>query len=76
MGQFSTIITGTVLATGKSFTHGLGTTPDFVFAVPSQASCTQPIGVLTYDQTYVVLTSALDGTAFRCLVMKLHSLVN
>lgn len=75
MATLATIITGTILATGKTFTHGLGTTPDHISVINSALATTNPLFVSTYDsQTFVVGGSA-DSAGFRALVIKLHSLI-
>jgi len=71
----ATIITGTVLATGKTFTHGLGTTPDVVIPIGSVLHTTNPLYVSTFNSQIFVIGGAADGIAFRAIAIKLHSIV-
>jgi hypothetical protein len=82
MATLMTVLTGTILATGKTFTHSLGTTPDICFAVPEQASVTSgtfvygnAVGVATFDATTVRVGGVIDGTAVRIVCQKIHSII-
>jgi len=76
MAVLSTVITGTVLATGKTFTHGLGTTPDFIHVQNEHGSTGASIGgmaVHTFNTQIMVIAGVADGATFRALVIKIHS---
>lgn len=73
-----TVITGTILATGKTFTHGLGTTPDFITVTgESTASATNvpPYSVLTFGTQTMTIAGPADSAAFRAKVEKIHSII-
>jgi|GEM_PF-5414570 len=71
----STIISGTILATGKTFTHGLGTTPDVVLPIYTGSAATAALFVAASDSQTVRVGGSLDGLAFQALVIKLHSII-
>jgi len=71
----STIITGTILATGKTFTHGLGTTPDIVIPVNNALATTNPLFVTAINSQTFRIGGGADGDAFTALVIKLHSII-
>jgi len=79
MSVLATIITGTILATGKTFTHALGTTPDIVIPIgETNASATNvpPYSVLTFDTQTCTIAGPADGAQVRVLVWKLHSVIS
>lgn len=75
--MLSTVITGTILATGKTFAHGLGTTPDIVIPVSetSALGSAQELFVSTFDQTNVVIGGPIDDAEVRIFVQKIHSII-
>lgn len=73
--NLSTIITGTILATGKTFTHGLGTTPDVVLPIHTGSAATAALFVAASDSQTFRIGGAIDGLAFQALVSKLHSII-
>lgn len=80
MAVLSTIITGTILATGKTFTHGLGTTPDIVIVTPetNAGDSTADVAgffVSTFNSQIMVVGGVVDASEFRALVIKLHSII-
>jgi hypothetical protein len=63
-----TVITGTILATGKTLTHGLGTTPDFIsVTLESDTSGTnvRECSILTFGANTVTVAGPVDGAAVR-----------
>lgn len=76
MATLATIITGTILATGKTFSHSLGTTPDIIIVIPENNTATQQFNVLTFNSNNFTVQGALDALAFRALVIKLHSIIS
>ncbi len=77
-GVLSTIFTGTILATGKTFTHGLGTLPDMVQVQPeTNASATNgaPYHVTTFGTQTCTIGGPVDASAVRVLVQRLHSII-
>lgn len=74
MGYLATIFTGTVLQTGKTFTHALGTTPDFIYVTPETTAVGTAPFVLTFNSQIVNVGGPADGGAVRVLVQKLHSI--
>lgn len=76
-GYLNTGFTGTILATGKTFTHGLGTTPDIVYVMPQTGSLGSgvPYGVLTFNSQICTICGPADGAAVTILVQKLHSII-
>lgn len=77
-GYLNTGFTGTILATGKTFTHGLGTTPDFVFVMPQTSStgaAGRLYGVLTFNSQICTICGPADGCEITILVQKLHSII-
>jgi len=82
MATLMTVLTGTILATGKTFTHGLGTTPDYCLAVPEGAAVTSgtfvygnAVGVQTFGATTVTVGGVIDGSAVRIICQKIHSII-
>jgi hypothetical protein len=74
-GVLTTIFTGTLLATGKTFTHGLGTLPDMVFVQPETNAIVSSPFVLTFDNTICVVGGGADDDEVRVLVQRLHSII-
>lgn len=77
-GVLATVFTGTILATGKTFTHGLGTTPDFVYVTPETDAATTnspAYFVSTFDTQVCVVGGPLDDCEVRIHVQRLHSIV-
>jgi hypothetical protein len=73
----ATVITGTILATGKTFTHGLGTTPDICVAqLEEDTSGTNARGafVSTFGTQTVTVGGPVDGAAVRVLCKRIHSI--
>lgn len=78
-GVLTTIFTGTILATGKTFTHGLGTTPDMVIVQPetnASGTNTPPYFVATFNNTTCTIGGPADSAAVRILVWRLHSILD
>ena len=77
-GVLATIFTGTILATGKTFTHALGTTPDMIQVQPeTNLSATNgvPYHVVTFNNTICVVGGPVDASEIRVLVQRLHSII-
>ncbi len=74
-GYLNTGFTGTILATGKTFTHGLGTTPDMVYIMPQTYTNGNNYGVLTFNSQICTICGGQDGAAVTILVQKLHSII-
>ena len=75
MGVLTTVMTGlTILATGKTFTHGLGTLPDFITVTPKQTSTNQCF-VITFGATTVTIAGPIDGLTVDVLVQRLHTII-
>jgi hypothetical protein len=74
VAYLSTIITGTLDTVGKTFTHALGTTPDICIPV-NETTATNYAGVITFDSQIFIIKGTTDGDPFRCLVQKLHSII-
>jgi len=74
-GVLTTIFTGTILETGKTFAHGLGTLPDMVLVQPETNADGTPYNVLTFDSQNCVIGGPADDAAVRVLVIRLHSLI-
>jgi len=74
-GYLATIFTGTVLQTGFTFTHGLGTLPDMVFVQPETTAVGTAPFVLTFNNTICVIGGPADSGAVRVLVQRLHSII-
>ena len=73
-----TVFTGTILATGKTFSHSLGTTPDICIAVDEAGTggtWGMSPSIITFDQTNVTVAGRVDGAAVRVVCEKMHSIV-
>lgn len=73
--NLSTIITGTILATGKTFTHALGTTPDVIQAEYTGSAATGALFMVNSNSQVFCLGGSLDGLAFKAVCIKLHSII-
>lgn len=73
-GYLQTVFTGTVLQTGKTFTHGLGTLPDFVYVTPETVAVGTAPFVLTFDTQICVVGGPADNGAVRIHVRRIHSI--
>jgi hypothetical protein len=63
-----TAFNGTILATGKTFTHGLGTTPDDVSVTDlsgTGGTWGMAPSVLTYDANTITVAGRVDGATVR-----------
>lgn len=72
--MLATVVTGTILATGKTFSHGLGVTPDAVIPIlESDTSGTnvRGISILTFGATTFTVMGPVDGASFRVLALNL-----
>lgn len=77
-GTLTTIFTGTILATGKTFTHGLGTTPDMVLVQPETTltdTLIAPYFVSTFNATTCTIGGPVDAAEIRVLCQRIHSIV-
>jgi len=74
-GILTTILTGTILATGKTFTHGLGTLPDMILVQPETAGGVTNHHVTTFGTQTCTIGGPADGMAVRALVIRLHSII-
>ena len=70
-----TIFTGTVLQTGKTFTHALGTLPDMIFVQPEDDQTGTAPFVLTFNTQICVVGGPADSAAVRVYVQRVHSLI-
>ena len=73
-GYLQTVFTGTILATGKTFTHGLGTTPDMIYFMTVTSTLLGPMFVVTFGATTVTVGGIVDAAPFTCLVQRIHSI--
>lgn len=73
-GYLQTVFTGTILATGKTFTHGLGTTPDMIYFMSVTTTLTGQFFVTTFGNTTVTIGGPVDAAPFTCLVQRIHSI--
>ena len=73
-----TVITGTILATGKTLTHGLGTTPDFCIPIlesDTSATNSRNPSILTFNSQTVTVMGPVDGASVRVVCQKMHSII-
>jgi len=78
MATLMTVITGTILATGKTLTHGLGTTPDY--CTPIDESGTggtwgMSPSILTFNSQTVTVAGRVDGASVRVVCQKIHTII-
>ncbi len=77
-GILATIFTGTILATGKTFTHALGTTPDMIQVQPETTltdTLIAPYFVSTFNSQICTIGGPVDACEVRVLVQRLHSII-
>ena len=78
MSTLQTVITGTILATGKTLTHGLNTTPDICIPVlesDTSATNSRNPSILTFNSNTVTVMGPVDGAAVRVWCIKIHSIL-
>lgn len=74
-GVLNTVFVGTVLQTGKTFTHGLGTDVDFIYVSPETIQTGTGPFVLTFNSQICVIGGPADGSQVRVHVKRFHSIV-
>jgi hypothetical protein len=78
MATLKTVFTGTILATGRTLTHGLGTTPDYCLAIDETGTggtFGMAPSVLTFGSQTVTVAGRVDGASVRVVAEKMHSIV-
>lgn len=73
-----TAFVGTILATGRTLTHALGTTPDYCSVIDETGTggtWGMAPSIITFGSQTVTVAGRVDGASVRVVCQKIHTII-